>query len=235
LEFIDKSFLKTRNNLEMVFCSDGGVKENRAGFGMVGSYEEKIVVRCHKHLHNIYNNYSSHRSEAWGLLGIFCLIGLIYEYRTKQQITSVMGLQLLCDNKALAKTLNKLKNQTPSIKDYKSADFDLIETIRIKWKQLRTDGIKIRIKHILGHQDKNKQKLSENAKLNVEADILATIALHHKPTINRFNELLDASMHINNLLVTHDYRKIMRQNHLSVDLRNYLRESNNWSIYGGST
>jgi hypothetical protein len=65
--------------------------------------------------------------------------------------------------------------------------------------------------------------------LNVAADILASKSLQYKATTNNFNELADASMHINNLLVSHDYTKILQRNHPSVDLRVYLRKENNWS------
>jgi hypothetical protein len=65
--------------------------------------------------------------------------------------------------------------------------------------------------------------------LNVAADHLATQSLQYKATTNKFPELADASMHINNLFVTHDYKKILRQNHLSVDLRNYIRTTNGWT------
>jgi hypothetical protein len=62
----------------------------------------------------------------------------------------------------------------------------------------------------------------------VAADKLATKSLQLKSTTNKFKELNDASMHIDNLLVTHNYKTILRQNHLSVDLREYLCEANNW-------
>jgi hypothetical protein len=62
----------------------------------------------------------------------------------------------------------------------------------------------------------------------VAADNLATKSVQFNSTQNTFNELTDAYMQINNLLVTHNYKTILRQNHLSVDLRKYLREANNW-------
>jgi hypothetical protein len=225
MEIIDKTFLKIRTKLEMVFCSDGGVRENRAGFGMVGSVEGKIVVECHHRLHEIYNDYNSHRSEAWGILSM----ELITEYRMIQQLNTEMTFSVLCDNKSVVDTLNITRYHKPSIKNYKSADFDIIDTIRQKWSKFTQMNIQIKITHIKGHQDKRKKFLTTYEELNVAADILATKSLQYKSTTNKFKELADASMHINNLLVTHDYTTILRQNHLSVDLQEYLRESNGWS------
>jgi hypothetical protein len=151
LEISDKSFLKSVPKLEMTFCSDGGVKDDHAGFGLVGSFVNKIVVSCYQRLHDIYNKYNSHRSEAWGLLCTFYLIELIAKYRSIQQITTEMSILILCDNKSVVDTINILKHHSPSIKDYKSADFDIIDTIRIKWKQFRHLDISINIKQIMGN------------------------------------------------------------------------------------
>jgi hypothetical protein len=108
----------------LVFSTDGGVKENNAGFGMVGGFDGYIDIQCYQRPHDIYNNYSSHWSEAWGILGTFYLLKLIIKYRNIQKNSTKMSILILCDNKALINTLKKLTYHTLSIKAFKSADFD---------------------------------------------------------------------------------------------------------------
>jgi hypothetical protein len=229
LAISDKTFLKNTTKTEMIFCCDGGVRDDKAGFGVVGSIAGKIVLQYRKRLPNIYNDYNSHRSEAWGLLSVFYFIELIVKYRKIQQLNTEMSILIICDNKSVVETINTLQNYSPSIKSYNSADFDIIDTIRKKWKTITNKNVEIKIKHIKGHQDRIKKTLSINDSLNVAADILATKSLSDKQPISKFNELTDASMHIDKLFVTHKHKKILRQNYLSVELREYLRESNKWT------
>jgi hypothetical protein len=116
MELKDNSFLKTQSTLDMVFCSDGGVQANQAGFGLVGSIDGTVVAQCHQRLHKIYNDYNSHRSEAWGIVGSFYLIELIAVYRKIQQLNTEMTILLLCNNKSVVDTINIVQHHTPSIK-----------------------------------------------------------------------------------------------------------------------
>jgi hypothetical protein len=88
----------------MVFCRDGGARDNQAGFGMVDSINDEIVIQSHQHLHEIYNRYNSHQSKAWGILGLLYLLDLTIQYREIQQIDNEMEIMLHV-------TINLLSNQ----------------------------------------------------------------------------------------------------------------------------
>jgi hypothetical protein len=79
----------------------------------------------------------------------------------------------------------------------------------------------------MGHQDRTTKVLSYHATLNIAADKLASKSLlmrKPKPSTTMAN----ASLLINNLLVTGDHKRILRKNYLSIDLQVHLEKSNTW-------
>jgi hypothetical protein len=47
MEIINKTFLK-RSKIDMIFCSDDGVKKKQTSFGMVGSFEGAAAMLASK-------------------------------------------------------------------------------------------------------------------------------------------------------------------------------------------
>jgi predicted RNA-binding Zn-ribbon protein involved in translation (DUF1610 family) len=217
------------NNLQITFCSDGGVRENIASFGVVASINEKIILRNRQILPAIYNNYTSHRSEAYGVLAAFYSLQKLYQYQ-KRIIGDNLKINalILCDNKSVVTSINKFQRYGATLKDCYSADYDLLGEIGKIWKQLRKQQLFIKVNHIKGHQDRVKQQLNHQEKLNVEADKLATEALSLKKITVPTKLFANASLCINNLLVTASNKKELRRAHQSMDLREYMIESNKW-------
>jgi hypothetical protein len=116
--------------MNLVFCSDGGAANNVAGYRLVGCLENQTIMTNKYKLPLIYNKYTSHQSEACGVLSAIMHVQAIVQYQKmkgiiKQQINAL----LLCDNETVTKTLNKTNYQRPSIKDFYSADYDIINEI----------------------------------------------------------------------------------------------------------
>jgi hypothetical protein len=150
----------TKNNVEIVFCSDGGLKLNNGGLGIVASIDKVIVLETFFKLPRNYNDYTSHRCEAMRLLNAILIFKTINHYRkesnhTKNYQTSAI---FYCDNKAVTITANKHQYAGTSTKDYYKADFDIISKINMIWTSLIKDCAQVKINHILGHQDRKKKK-----------------------------------------------------------------------------
>jgi hypothetical protein len=95
---------------------------------------------------------------------------------------------------------------------------------------LKKNGVQIKVQHILGHQDKLKRILSHPEVLNVSADKLASTAVNLKKASGSLPAYAEATLYINELVTTADYKKHLRQNYLSMDMREYLIKSNSWKI-----
>jgi uncharacterized protein YpiB (UPF0302 family) len=168
--------------------------------------DNEIILQNKQRVPEIYNDITSHRSEAYGILCAIKTLETIIEYIKfcKGNIKCITSL-LLCDNESVVKTLNTYKYNKPTMKDFYSADHDIINNIRQIWKKLKRNNIQIAIQHIKGHQDRDGTILSDNAKLNVLADLLATKSLTMRQNVDP-------------TILLSDYKKILRQNYLSIDL-----------------
>jgi hypothetical protein len=216
--------------LQITFCSDGGVNQNIAGYGIAARAGNDIIIRNRERLPTIYNNYSSHRSEAYGMYcGITTAYHILKFFNSQGIVPSSVNICLLCDNKSVVNTVNKFKINKKSIKNFTTADHDIIDEIGKTWRSLRHQNVTVRIMYIKGHQDRNKTtQITPDAELNIVADALATQSIKEKKSKNTITELATASLLINGQLVTADVKKILRKNYLSIDLREYLLVSNNW-------
>jgi hypothetical protein len=148
------------NTIKLTICSDGGLNQNIAGFGAVVSINNEIVIKNKMRLPNITNDYTSHRSEAMGMLSSFLLLDALCKYRfnnnlEEQEIESL----ILCDNEAVVDTVNKFRFQSPCLKDFYKADADALLAIVAVRKSLLRQNVKIVVKHIKGHQDRGNAPL----------------------------------------------------------------------------
>jgi hypothetical protein len=226
--FHDNSGLENTTNLRIRFCSDGGVRFNTAGFGMIGSIDNNTVITNKQRLPAIYNDYTSHRSEAFGILSAINTLKYMQEFMKSNGKQTNIQSTLICDNKSVVDTLNKFRYTKMMTKDFYNADHDIInEIVRIR-KQIYTEGVKTNIIHIKGHQDKTNKILSEDAILNVAADKLATESLSLRKNTSTNITLSETSLFINQRLVTSEFKTTLRKNYLSMDLREYLELVNDW-------
>jgi hypothetical protein len=88
------------------FCSDGGVKHNIAGFGIVASINNIIILKNKQRLKSTYNKFTSHRSEAVGMLAAINTLYAIQSFLKKERNTIKINATLLCDNESVIKSLN---------------------------------------------------------------------------------------------------------------------------------
>jgi hypothetical protein len=145
--------------------------------------------------------------------------------------TSSGILKIICDSESVVKIINKMKRTRPTTKFYYSSDADVINeilmAIQIIWKKYGT----VTFTHVKGHQDRLGSNLSFEARVNCEADGLATASLR-QPNISQLETPNTvAKLTINNKPVTSHHTKTIKQVYHTIALRKYLKESNNWSDY----
>jgi hypothetical protein len=229
IDIIDESPLLQNYATEIVMCSDGGVNENIAGFGSVVSVNGVIIMTNKRKLPEIVNSYTSHRSEAMGMLGSFLILEALSNFRIGNNMSaSVIEATIICDNKSVVDTVNKFRCQGTCLKDFYSPDADILQEITKIRENLANLNVTTKITHVKGHQDRTSNVLSDHAILNIEADKLATKSLKMRKPKLTTTTLANASLIINNLLVAGDHKRILRKNYLSIDLRAHLEKSNSW-------
>jgi hypothetical protein len=113
------SHLKERTNaMNINICSDGGVMNNIASFGLIVTNDEFIFMTIQQHLPDIYNDSSSHRSEAYGILNAVQLLHLINKYISTfhNNLNHIINVKVWCDNKAVVNTVNKFNKKSQLLK-----------------------------------------------------------------------------------------------------------------------
>jgi hypothetical protein len=201
------------NHLKITFCSDGGVRENVAGYGIVASVDEQIVLSNKQILPDVYIEYTSHQNEAYGVLASLKKMQKLRQYQKRDIGTKgKMSALLLCDSKTEVKSTNKFQRHGTTFKDCYSADYNILGEIGRVWKILQSEQVFVKPKHIMGHPDRFKNQLTHKEKLNVEADLLATSSLSLKKNYVATNcELANVSLKINKLLVTSKQKKTLQR------------------------
>jgi hypothetical protein len=102
--------LTTLEEFIIQICSDGGVRNLTAAFGMVFSLNYNIISTTGIRLQNEYSNISSHRCEAFGLLSALIIYNRFQEYLERSGGSRIqVQPKFFCDNKALVSTMNKFK------------------------------------------------------------------------------------------------------------------------------
>lgn len=113
-------------------------------------------------------------------------------------------------------------------------DFDVIMQSLLDVKLLQQQKIKISIKHVKGHQDKDTEyvNLSRPAQLNVDADHHATNYLNQGPNFP-YSELPSnpISLYINDMIITRSHKTSMRSASTSPNLREYFLKQFLWRPY----
>eukprot|EP00978_Attheya_sp_CCMP212_P019720 scaffold55509_cov43-Attheya_sp.AAC.1 len=114
---------------------------------------------------------------------------------------------------------------------YLKADYDVQMQII---QTLHAIGIELPTLHVHGHPDKNTESknLTYEAKLNIEADLLATRAWqhHYKHQEHVHYPASQCTLYINKLAVNRSYRSYLRRAYASHDTREYIRGGQNPEI-----
>jgi type VI protein secretion system component VasA len=112
----------------------------------------------------------SYHAEAYGLLSITTMVTLLMQYTTN----TFAPIELLCDNNALVKKVEKLRKRTrPEFpNDTLVPSWDVLQQIT---KNLRKFTEESSLRWIPSHQDDKTpiEQLPPDARLNVRADRLA--------------------------------------------------------------
>jgi hypothetical protein len=108
---------------------------------------------------------------------------------------------------------------------------DVIRSVLHCLNFLRTHHVTVSLCYVKGHQDRNNSlPLSTSATMNVHADHLATQALKHRNIATWLPLPTDkAVILLHNKPVTSHRTQVLRSAFLSQNLRQYMKESNNWT------
>jgi hypothetical protein len=225
-----------------LICSDGGLRENIGGFGLIIQRHGEIVLDNKCRIPKIYENFSSHRCEGFGIISALSHLIQIQLYKEAKNQASPISSTIICDNLAIISTINRLHNTKPNLKTYYQPDADIIFTALPLLCHLRALKVNIEMKHVKGHQDKNGAQLDNEATLNVAAHNAATASLK----LPRHNSLklpeTKANLSIDNKMVTAHATKNLRYAFHSIRVRKYFQDTNTynnklmdqiwWSIHG---
>jgi hypothetical protein len=217
------------DNDRVVFCSDGGVRQSIAGFGVVFSLNDSVVASTMMQISPGYNDSTSYRSEAMGMLGALAMYEKLQEFTLKKcGATAKLSLDILSDNEALVKTINQLRCRSSNPKFFYSPDADIINEIMILVRTVSNRGETVCVKHVRGHQDRRGGNLSHEARLNIEADSLATESMRLRTATPVDLPNRQATLLIDGKPVTSHHTAQIREAFQLLELRQHYNIQNSW-------
>jgi hypothetical protein len=176
IEFMDdeEKILEILSNEECtIYCvSDGGVEGSLGSYGWVISNGDCILVSGKGSTPG--HPMSSQRAESCGKLSWLTWIVHFSEFH-KTQIKCT--IQSYCDNSSVV-SKSKRENNFANPSYTTTSNFDIFKSIYIQQERLNTPNLK-NTEWVKGHQDNTKsvENLSLEARLNIQADTLASEAL----------------------------------------------------------
>ena len=150
-------------------ASDGGLHKWQGTFGWLISTKKHVLFKCSGPVDGPLDTDSSTRCELCGLASsLLFLISLSRHWGLKHKCKVLW----YCDSQAAIRRVQRFALHT-SVYTVMSYDADLISMISSFHRELRTSFRPVWVK---GHQDSlaSYEKLSLSARLNVDADFLAT-------------------------------------------------------------
>jgi hypothetical protein len=223
--------LMTSNTQLLKIGCDGSVRDGKAGYGILYSIDNETVLQNSDRLPETYNQFTSYRSEGYGMMSAIHIYIKIQQYAEKIKCTTLpKRMLIICDNQSIVNEINKLRNKRPTLKQMYAPDNDVISQILHGVAVIEKAHVHLTIQHIKGHQDRNATtKLSDDAVINIEADQLATDSLRmQKSSLIPF-PTVKARLLINKKLVTSDYSKELRNSTHSILMRGYLQDKYKWN------
>jgi hypothetical protein len=167
---------------------------------VIATSNKQVILETHIKLPPIYNEYTSHRAEAFGLLCAVQISQAINKYRITKNKFKTMNTTIICNNKTVIDTSIKLqKRRQIELKTIYTPDFDVFNTILAILHNIPRN--KLILQHIKGHQKPTNNVLPYKAELNNMTDKLATAqALNMKPNkTTTIPQLLNAVLYIDGL------------------------------------
>jgi hypothetical protein len=214
-------------NKEVTIVSDGGCSDTLGAFGWIIANQLATMVEGQGTVTG--EPMSSHRAEAFGKLSWIIFLHHITLYF---RITVRCSLRSFCDNMAIVEGTTT-QNSYSSLYQAVCPNFDVLKSIAIKQQQLTASTTNYKnTRHVKAHQDQKKkfQDLSNEEKLNVRADILATQALEAaEQTIHRDNilPLGMAYISIGNKVQSSNEQKLLRWRLSEFKLQDYYSDKFN--------
>jgi ribonuclease HI len=215
---------------KITISTDGGATQDKGSFGVVNSMEEIIIATNKSRLPPIHNLIHSYRSEGFGILGGLIIYKEMYEYCKNKQTNISTDITIKSDGKSMIDKINKIRYWRKTQKQCNKKDMDVISEIINILNELYKLKITVQLKYVKGHQDRITNNLTTEAQLNVVADTLATEGLR----LRNIKEKLilstdDAIITLHGKVITANRTKILRDAFQSIQLREYLKMSNNWN------
>jgi hypothetical protein len=226
---ITELFSSSKN---ITMCSDGGIRQQIAGFGVAVGIDDNIVATTHMKMAPIFNEFTSYRCEAVGMLGALALYNKLQEYIELTQGQRInTTLRLLCDNESRVKVINRTRYCPLSPKFYYTSEADILKEILVLLKYISSKGEHVVIRHITGHQDRSSTSLSPEARLNMEADRQATASLSLPTSHQLDTQNTTAIVIVDGKIVTSNHTRILRERYQLIELRNHYNNINSWEDF----
>jgi hypothetical protein len=215
---------KLQSERTITLVSDGGFNRGKGSFGCIIECDGTELMTVAGKAPGKDDLNSSFRCEAYGMLAGLCLLKHIQLYLEIKPHTD-RSLEIFCDNLGLIQRLNHDREYPMVLGAYNAPDIDVELQVLSEIGDLSSRGFKVQMEHVKGHQDATTpiNQLSNEAKLNVRADALATDAL--KSQVHGIYCELPAnpvSLWIDNQPITSKVKTCVRTAHLSKPLQEHL-------------
>jgi ribonuclease HI len=226
----DDAFLNSQEKTIKI-STDGGAKDGKGSFGVVMSIEEEIIATNYSRTPQIHNDIHSYRAEGYGILCGLALFQEIQNFCSVHKSTTIcQKIQIQSDSKSMVDKINSVHYWKINTKQCNEKDMDIIMEIKRIMEKLQISGTTITMVWVKGHQDRLSSNLSTDAKLNIEADALATYGLRMRNMKSNINlPSSKAIITIHGLQITAKRTSILRNAFQSMQLRQYMKTSNNWT------
>jgi ribonuclease HI len=231
VEIIEEEYLTEKNGETLVISTDGGCARGKGSYGVVFSVDNAIALKSKGRLASIYSDMHSYRCEGMGILIGLTTLQAVMEYNILKGNKNYGKVRIESDGKSVMDKIEKIRYRKCTQKMCNDKDMDIIRASIQILQSLQRKKIDVTFKFVKSHQDKhNNTDLSTAARMNVEADHLATQALKMKTIKETVYLPTDkAVILLHNKPITSNRTKTLRNAHQSINIRKYMKESNNWT------
>ena len=224
----DQVWKAFRSRSRLYLASDGGLSESSATHGWILSTNRNVLFKCSGPVDGPFDTNNSPRCELGGCASALLLISSVTQlWGTKHRCSF---LRWYTDNTSAISRFNRFCRRNHSSSRMPN-DADLITIIKSSLRQLKRPFRPIWVK---AHQDNtiSYDKLSFTARLNIDADFLATRYRHHGRLRN--SERVDhrreqqVSLCINGTPITCQYDACIRFHVNGFHHQQYVQQHHQW-------
>ena len=213
----------------VILVSDGGALEKYGSYGWVLGLQDG--TRIAQGSGSVYGyDPKSYRAEGYGAKAGTLFLLRLFQY-CGRSLPSTEAFEFYCDNQGLLKKLEYFRSHTNAIQAAcMHSEWDIVSTLHRLQLQF---PILPSLTHVKGHQDTiyHNHNLALPAQMNVEADLLATLALQHwgsPKSVVPFDPLSYVMLSIKGRAVTRNLESAIRlQQHIN-PIRKYYRKRFQW-------